>query len=171
MSNRAIREAIQILAGTNKSDSLVVVDAEIISVDRAGRTCVCQQVSGAAGIMINNVRLMSSADDGLLILPTVGSTVCVTYSNAIEPFISQYSGVDKVIFRGGNLGGMVIIGQLLTKINTLENKLNDLVKKYNSHTHNVTAIGAPTGPSLLQEAGRITPTVLTDLENKNITHG
>ena len=170
MSNRAIREAVAILAGTHKIDKVYSITAEVVSVDISARTCVCEQISGASTVL-NDVLLMASVDDGFLIIPEIGSTVNIIVSDKTEPFICQYSGIEKIIFRGGDLGGLVIVKPLVQKINALENKLNSLLTKFNMHTHNVTAIGAPTGPNILQEVGSVVITKIIDLENKNITHG
>ena len=170
MSNRAIREAISIMAGTHKIDKVYCITAEIVSVNVAARSCVCEQINGA-GSIINDVLLMASVDDGFLIVPEIGSTVNIIASDKTDPYISQYSGIEKIIFRGGDLGGLVMVKPLLEKINALEKLLNKLVLKFNAHTHNVTAIGAPSGPSILQETGTLVVTKITDLENKHITHG
>ena len=171
MSDRSIREAISILAGTHKMDKVYSVTAEVISINITARTCVCIQISGSASTTINDVLIMASVDDGFLIIPTVGSTVHIITSEGMEPYISQYSAIDKIIFRGGDLGGLVMIQPLINKLNTLENKLNDLMIKYNAHVHPVVSVGAPTGPCSILETGPLTPTILNDLENKNITHG
>lgn len=170
MSDRAIQEAIQILSGTNLSDKVYAVDATVLSVDDGKRTCQVQVISGKANNTFT-ARLMSAVDDGFLIIPTIDSTVGVLMSDFTKPLIVQYSEVDKIIMRGGDLGGLVKVISLTDKINTIENKINDLILKYNSHTHNVTAVGSPTGPGLQPESGTITPTLRSDIENDKITHG
>ena len=171
MSDRKIQEAISILAGTHKVDRVSAITAEVISINASARNCVCRQINGLASAEINDVLLMATADDGILIIPQIGSTVNIILSDRTEPYISQYSGVERIIFLGGDLGGMVMIKPLLDKINSLENIVNGLIKKFNVHTHNVTAIGAPTGPNILQETETLFLTQLIDLENKNVTHG
>ena len=168
--SRTIREAIEIMAGTHKTDKVYVITAEVVSIDITARKCICERISGGSAI-INDVHLMASIDDGFLVIPEIGSTVSIITSDQTDPFICQYSGVEQIIFRGGDLGGLVMIKPLVDKINALENKLNSLLIKFNTHTHNVTGIGAPTGPNILQEVGAIVITKIIDLENKNITHG
>ena len=171
MSDRTIRESISILAGTHKPDKVYSISAEIMSVDIAARSCVCIQISGSVSTIINDVLLMASIDDGFLIIPSVGSTVNIIKSDGMDTYICQYSEIDKIIFRGGDLGGLVKVHPLLSKINDLENIINDLVIKFNAHVHPVVSIGAPTGPNSIIEPKILTPTILTELENKNITHG
>jgi hypothetical protein len=114
---------------------------------------------------------MASVDDGFLIQPEIESTVSVILSDFGEPYISQYSGIDKITFRGGDLGGLVKVAELTEKINNLENALNALFLKFNAHTHNVISVGAPSGPSILQETNNLVPTQRNEIENINITHG
>jgi hypothetical protein len=120
---------------------------------------------------------MAQVDDGLLIEPVIGSTVKVIYSDLIEPFVCQYSEIEnitihantKITLNDGAFGGLVKSEDLTVKLNNIEKLLNDLITKYNGHTHNV--IGAATGPGLAPETGSITPTVSIDLQNQNVSHG
>ena len=171
MGDRSIRDAINQIAGTHLTNKVHAVTATVLSVDIPNRICTCQIVDGHVNNILPNVKLMASVDDGFLIQPTVNSTVCLIISDFSEPYISQYSGIDKIILNGGDLGGLVKVITLTKKINTLENKVNALVTKYNNHTHNVIAVGIPVGPNLLPEVGFLTPTQQIEIENKTITHG
>lgn len=171
MSDRSIRDAVNQIAGNHLADKVYAVNAIVNSVDESARTCVCQVVSGKANNIIPDVRLMASADDGFLVIPTIDSNVCIIISDYTDPYITQYSGIDKIIFRGGDLGGIVKVDPLTTKLNNLENLVNDLVVKYNSHVHPVVATGSPSGPVSVQETTVLTLTDRTEIENKNITHG
>jgi hypothetical protein len=171
MSDRGIREAIQHLADTHMTDRLYLVDATVDTVDIDARTCGCTGLSGLVGGSIDDARLMATIDDGFLIVPAIGSTVTIIMSLFTGPVVVSYSEVEKIIWRGGDLGGLTITKQLVEKLNNLENLVNDLIAKYNLHTHNVTATGAPTGPSLTPETQTLTPTVVADLENTAITQG
>lgn len=171
MSDRSIRETVQHLAGTHQTDRVRLIDATVNEVDADARTCTCSGLSGAVGDILEGVRLMSSLDDGILVIPAVGSTVTIIMSVFTDPIVIGFSEVDKIIFRGGDLGGLPIVGLLVKQLNKMENLLNDLIGNYNSHTHNVTAVGSPTGPSLTPETNTLIPTVVADLENKTITQG
>jgi hypothetical protein len=169
-SARSIAEAVQIISGTHLADKLYFLDCEVKSVDEAGRVCTVIALSGKVGSEFT-ARLMASIDDGILAVPVVGSTVVVSLSDFTTGCVVQYSELDNITLRGGDLGGMVKVIELTKKINNLENKLNALITKYNTHTHNVTAIGSPTGPGLQPETGTLTPTQRADIENTKITHG
>lgn len=171
MSDRSIGESIRYLAGNHQTDRVTLMDATVESVDEVARTCECTAVTGSTGNTIPGVRLMASIDDGILIVPVKGSTVVISMSIFTDPVIVSYSDIDRIILRGGDLGGLVKVIELTKKLNNIENLLNDLIIKFNSHTHNVTSTGAPTGPNLLQETQSLTPTEQAEIENENITHG
>lgn len=168
--DRGIQEAIQILSGTHLADKLYFLDCEVKSVDEAGRVCTVIALSGKVGSEFT-ARLMASVDDGILAVPVVGSTVVVSSSDFTTGCIVQYSEVEKIVLRGGDLGGLVKVISLTDRLNKIENKLNSLLLKYNTHTHNVTAVGSPTGPGLNPETGSLTPTQRGDIENDKISHG
>lgn len=162
MSNGAIRDAINQITGNHLADKVYAVGATVKSVDQSARTCVCQVVSGKANNILPNVRLMASVDDGLLIIPELDSSVCVIISDFTEPYISQYSGVEKIIFRGGDLGGLIKIDMLTAKLNALVNQINVELPKISA--------GIATG------GGAYTPVLATtfsklDYENTMINHG
>lgn len=171
MSDRNIQEAIQILSGTHLSDKLYFIDAEVKSVDEQDRSCVVIALSGKVGSEYT-VRLMASVDDGILAVPAVGSTVIVSGSDFTTGAIVQYSEIEKIIFRGGDLGGLVKVIELTEKLNNLEELLNNLITKYNTHTHaGVTSGGSSTAVTSAIETGTITPTQQAEIENDKITHG
>jgi hypothetical protein len=171
MSAGAIREAINKITGNHMVDKVYCIEATVTSVNATARTCGCDVVTGRISSTFDDVRLMAVTDDGFLIIPTIGSNVSIIFSDFTYPYVSQYSGIDKIIFRGGDLGGIVKVVALTAKLNKLENLLNDLVIKYNVHVHPVIAVGSPSGLTVAIETGSLTPTVRLDIENTNITHG
>lgn len=171
MSDRAIQEAIQILSGTRQQDKVYLVDAIVKTVDKAKRTCMVQAIGGRANNTFT-ARLMASVDDGFLMIPTVGSTVVVSLSDYSRAHVTQYSEVDQIIMRGGDLGGNVIVGKLVARLNEVEQALRDLINKFNTHTHTGVTTGPGTsGPTVTQETRTVTDTTVDEIENKNVTHG
>lgn len=166
MSDRLIRNAVQIMAGTKLVDKVYSVEATVISVDEGARTCVCQVISGKASYNLSDVRLMATVDDGILIIPVVGSNVNIIRSDYTSPYVSQYSGVDKIIMRGGDLGGLVKVISTAQRLNLIEEKLNSLLTAYNAHVH--TGNNTPTASIV---TGSLTLTKREDIENVNITQG
>lgn len=178
-----IRSAIVKMAG--QSDAMQ--EATVQSVDIASRTCICSAITGNASIEIT-ARLMAEVDDGFLLVPTVGSTVIVSYSKAVAPYISLFSQVDKVVLISGDYGleinadgvkindgsdgGLVKVKELTDRLNKLEDALGDLISKFNTHTHaGVTTGSGVSGTTATPSTKTVTQTDRADLENTTVTHG
>lgn len=172
MSDRSIRESIQYLAGNHQTDRVSLMDATVVSVDEAARTCICTAVTGASGNDIPDVRLMASVDDGFLIIPALGSTVIVAQSIFTDPLVVGFSEVDKIILRGGDLGGLVKVLSLVTRLNLLEKDINTLKTAFTTWVpasgDGGAALKAATATWFTQE---LTETVREDIENETITQG
>jgi hypothetical protein len=184
---RDILRAIKDIAGDG--DPSVFIPCTVNSYNEATRTCTCTPVGGKIQSQFSNVLLMPSVDDGILYLPTAGSTVIITYSKFQQPYVSFFSSIDKILyivgssvikvidgtiqFNDGSFGGLTKVEVLTQKLNNLENLLNDLISKYNTHTHLLT-LSSGTGtaaPTETIETNTLTPTQQTDIENSLITHG
>lgn len=176
---REIQEAIQMLSGAKGQDTVSIVECTVTAVDASARTCDARTLSG---IPISGVRLMPEVDDGLLVIPTVGSVIIVGYTKTVTPFVCQFSTIDRVLvitgdstveikdglikFNDGSYDGFVKVGDLVSKLNALEDMVNTMIALYNAHVH--ASNGVPT-TSLV--TGTLTNTVQADLENTLITHG
>lgn len=159
--DRAIQEAVQILSGTHLSEKVHAVNAEVISIDLPNRTCSVQIVSGKVSNTVT-AKLMSSVDDGILIVPTIGSTVTIITSDFNLPFVVQYSGIDQIILLGGDFGGLIQIVNLTLKLNSLVNQLQAELTKI---TVGITGAGGSYTPGSLTQFNK------SDYENVNINHG
>lgn len=202
-ADRAIIEAIQKISGTQLTDKVSLFSAIVDSVDEDARTCIVTTLNSQGEITLENVQLMASVDDGLLLIPALDSTVVVAYSTMNQPFIAQYSSLEKAVlivgdnnvsleitnaeilleiantklslidgktkFNDGNLGGLVKVNDILTKLNNLENKVNTIISTFNSHTHLGVTTGAGTsGTSPTPITGTLTPTTKSEIENDKI---
>lgn len=202
-----IRETIQTLGGSKDQSRAKISLATVNAVDIAKRTCTVTTIGDRGNVQFDNVQLMASVDDGLLLVPAIDSTVIVSYTTFNQPYVSLFSGIDKVIlvagennasievdktgltleinntklviadgqttFNDGSLGGLVKVIQLTQKLNNLENLVNDLITKYNSHTHILTlSTGTGTAaPTTTTETQTLTPTQREDIENTAIKQG
>lgn len=171
--DRSIIESMQKLSGTQLSDAVSMVYAEVVSVDEDKYTCECEAIGGDAVTGIVNVALMAGVNDGFLLVPKIGSAVVLVMSKRYQPFIAQYSEIERIEMHGsaielndGSSGGLVKVIELTQKINALENLLNDLIAKYNLHVH--AANGTPT---VSQETGIIIATQREEIENTTVVHG
>jgi hypothetical protein len=180
MSDRKITEAVQRLAGTQLADSVSLIPAQVLSVNIDTRTCDVTAVGGTAVTDIPGVQLMADVEDGLLIVPVIGSTVIVSYTKRNTPFVSMFSAVQSVIlatmsgvqFEDGSFGGMVKVEELIVKLNNLENLVNDLVDKFNTHTHSgVTTGSGVSAIPVIPEPNTLTLSKREDIENELIKHG
>lgn len=172
-TDREIAEAIAQLSGTQLADKVYLIEATVDSVDANKRTCDVTPVSGKITASIPNVRLMATVDDGFLCLPKTDSHVVVLMSTYVKPLVVQFSEIDKIILRGGDLKGLVKIEDNVDRLNKIENLLNDLINKFNTHTHPL-VLSMGTGvsnPTTSPETDTATLTTVDDIENKNITQG
>lgn len=173
MSDRSIVDSIRQLAGTHLIDSVGMIYAEVVSVDEDKYTCECEAIGGDAQTSIINVALMAGVNDGFLLVPKIGSAVVLIMSKRYQPFIAQYSEIERIEMHGtaielndGSNGGLVKVIELTQKLNALENLLNDLILKYNTHVH--AANGTPTASI---EETVIVLTQQQEIENTTVTHG
>lgn len=174
--DRSIISAIQKMTGTYNIDQVYLVTGKVTAVNETSGTCTVEAISGNASTEIQNVEFQTVVSDGVLIIPRVDSEVKVLFSKYTDPFIVQYSEVEKmylaadlVQFNDGQLGGMVKVISLTDKLNAIENKVNSIITAFNSHTHTNGNLGAPTGAPIVPITGTLTPTNKSDIENTTIT--
>lgn len=122
------------MTGTQLSDTVRILLATVDSVDEAKRTCTVTTVSGQGSFTIENVQLMPSVDDGLFLIPQIGTTVIVVYSVYNQPFIALFSGLEKIVITAGENnaaisvtgdGLLLEIGETTVQIADDEIKFND----------------------------------------------
>lgn len=119
---------------------------------------------------VDGVRLRASEtenDSHLLIVPKKGTAVTVgsLSGDLAQLVVLAVDEVESITINGGKLGGLI-------NIEALTEKINDLVEKFNGHTHQVTTTGTATS-----QTGTAAATAMTaenfdknDYEDKLITH-
>lgn len=138
-----IAEAIRRMAqGSTPTTSIVCT---VDSVDRSTNTCDCTPLDDSAPLLGVNMQAGQSATGGIVIVPKVGSHVVVgmvSGGNAgivlltedietLEVKIGNSSIVasaDTITLNGGQLGGLVLVAELI-------DKLNSVIDAFNQHTH------------------------------------
>ena len=136
------------------------------------------------GVTYSNVptKVLIDSQASIFEIPVVNTACLVKWrdGNRGLPQIDSFDQVDKLLinctslveFNRGKNGGMVLVNPLVTKINALENLLNDLITKYNTHTH-ILALSSGTGTAaatVTTEPGTINPvTKASDIQSKVIT--
>jgi hypothetical protein len=104
-------------------------------------------------------------------LPTIDSFDKVD-KYYIQPISNLYISAQNTQFNDGSNGGLVLVNPLVTKINNLENLVNNLITQYNGHSHLLTLTsGTGTAAATLsQETGTIAPiTKAADIQSTTIT--
>ena len=148
----------------------VTILGTIAAVDENSKTCNIDD----DGFMMYGIRLQSvtNAAAGILKVPKIGAQALAVKIEDGDGFMlldcAEYS---KIIFNGGNNGGLINIQSLVNKINAIENDLNSLKTVFKSWTP-----VAQDGGSALKTAAAdwadqtITKTKTKDLEDKTVTH-
>lgn len=158
----SIKESIRKIVGGRAFPAFT---AKVEGVD--GETC---SVS-IDGVKLTDVRLravVNGEDSKILVTPKVGSYVLLTDLSGgkfTDLAVISYSEVDKIeitaddkiVINGGDNNGLV-------KIDKLTEKLNELVEKFNTHTHPV-----PNGTSSLTST-QASVFNKSDYEDTKITH-
>lgn len=158
-----IKNAINTLVGIE--DMVYFNDCEVVSTDEGERTCNVQN-----GVNEITVRLMPVVDDGVLIMPVVGSIVTVLQSDKYDPVIVQYSEVEKIILMGGDNKGLVKVVELKNKLNALENQMNSILNVLKTTSIPLAPSGTYPFAPLYASINPLTPTQQTDIENPLIKH-
>jgi len=176
--NEDIRTAILEISKTYKNQYSELCFVK--SVNSTAKTCDCVSITviedGETYLTTDadflNVLLMANTDTGFYIVPKVGSYVVVTMIEQFGSYVAMYSSVDEIQLNGSNYSGLVKIADLVTKLNNLENKVNDLITFSATHVHSgVTTGGGSSAVSPTPVAGALTPTVQANLENLTVKQG
>lgn len=191
MSNwkASIASSIRAIAGTsNIKDKPDVFLAEVDSVDELARTCSCTLINGTSDISLDVVNLMAEVNDGLLRIPTIGSTVYILSTPNITPWVDVFSELDKVFYVAGGstlllvdtgieldgkkYGGIPEVVPLTAQIKGIQDDINTLKNIFNSWVV-VPNDGGGALFALLAtyKTQLITPIVRGDIENTKVLHG
>lgn len=183
--SRSIKDAVAQMSKTFGQDVAEIIYCTVEEVDIVKCTCTCTPISGKAVTGLENVLLKAEANDGFMLVPSVGSTVVVGLSSITKiPFVMMFEDIDQVLvkindttfsisdgiteFNGGVKGGIPNVIDLTTKLNNLENKVNAIISAYNTHIH-PTPSGA-SSQTVSTISGTLTPTNRGDIEDTTVTH-
>jgi len=161
-----IKFAIRKISAIDKTYSEVCT---IKNIDTNKYLCDCTPIDGSA--ILVNVRLIADDKTGFKLIPKENSIVIVTLINNTTGYISMCSEIDEIHLNGDNLDGIVKVNDLVTKLNNLENKVNELILYSSTHIHSGGTIMGSTGPATPVVVGNLVPTVKANLENIKVKHG
>lgn len=174
-----LQEAIKLLVErSNARHELYCTLCTVNSVDNNERTCEVTPLNGNADL--GSVRIQATLElaEGLYIEPKVNSTVLVAYINQTQAAVIQCSEIENIyidtngntVFNGGHNGGLIKISDLVTKLNNLENKVNEIVTWSSAHTHTGVTPGPGSSGTAVGIVGSLTPTTVNELENDKVQH-
>ena len=157
------------------------------AVDETARTVDCSPLDESAPLLGVNLQANQDGEYGIVTFPAVGSYVAVAFISQSVAIVVLCEQVDKievkigdqtikmtsegVVFNGGALGGMVKVGELTTKLNTLEYDINTLKSIFSAWV----AVPQDGGAALQLAAmawasSSLTATQETELEDEKVKH-
>jgi len=154
-ASRDITEAIKTLSGFDdlQFESVACIVSNISVTDM---TCDCAPINGDADFL--EVMLNADYKKGFTLIPKDKSVVIITQLSDATAYVSMVSEVDEIYLAGDANGGLVKVNSLVTKLNTLENIINQI------------AVWALTVTPPLTITP-LTPTTANDLQNNTVKHG
>ncbi len=171
MKNKSIKELIQQLAKDNAEPYSII--GKVISYDSDTQTCEVEPINGAANVL--QARLLTghtSNKTGILIIPKINSNVIINFISKDLAYIAMFEDIENIYFNGDQFGGLIKIDELVTRLNTVEDKLTSLITKFNAHVHTGVITGAgSTGTTTTPETSDHGTTLKNDIENPIIKHG
>lgn len=167
--DRTLTELVRILAKTGEQVFSEV--GTVKEINEEERTCTVVPSNGNAEILDVNLQANINLKNGIVMFPVIDSEVMVTFLSEENAYISLYSDIDRIVINNGENGGLINIVDLVDKLNTVEDDLNNL--------KNIFALWVPVsqdGGAALKAAlanyltDFILPTTKLDLEDPNVTH-
>ena len=148
---------------------LAVYQGEVVAVD--GETCTVEFASQrVAGVRLR--ASLAEVEEQLLVVPKVGSSVVVgsLSGDLAELVVLVVDEIERIEINGGKLGGLV-------NIESLVDKLNELVRSFNAHTHTIPPGGVVCGElpnaapvSVPKTAGSAQEFDRGDFEDETVKH-
>lgn len=159
---RRLRDNLMQMMGAGKE--ITIWQGIVKSVE--GTTCTVT----FGKIDVEGVRLRASLAENeshLLIVPKVGTAVVVgSLSNDLSLLVVlAVDEVESITINGGKLGGLI-------NIESLTQKINELVRTFNNHTHQVSTTGSATAQTGTAAAVTSKASELnkSDYEDVKVTH-
>lgn len=136
-----IKDIIKEIAKGNNSQSIVV--CTVTSIDETARTVDVQPIDDGAPLLAVNLQANQNAEVGIVQFPRIGSYVVVGMLDGYDAGVVLLTeDVEKVLatvgnmsielkeegieLNGGRLGGLVKVADLTTRLNAIEDDINNL---------------------------------------------
>lgn len=164
-----IRDILKSIVNDSEEENKAII-CTVKSIDEQAKTCDVSPVNNDPDIF--DVRLSADNSNGIFITPKIDSVVIVVMNSNFDGFVGMYSAIDYIQFGDGSYNGMVKIEDLVSRMNIIENDINDIKTAFSNW------VVAPNdgGAALKTIAGswfgsQLDPTENSDIENEDITHG
>jgi hypothetical protein len=191
----SVAELVQQVAGTYGISPVQVMTCEVTAVSSGERTCTVSPLTD--NLEPFSAQLMADIDDGILILPTIGSTVKIMLSEIITPTVIQYSAIDEILIvsggaaikvyssgvelQGVDYGGMMKVTPSVKAWNDLQNDVNNLKSIFTTIVATPLVTSAVGTPDAFYAAfasniasyitAPLSITTETQIENTKVKHG
>lgn len=160
----------------------------VTSVDRDARAVDCEPLDESAPILGCSLQGDQEGEEGFLLLPKVGSYVIVGLVDgqdtgavlltdtldALELKIGDktlHFTSEGIVFNGGDLGGLIKVEELTTKLNTIEQDINSLKQAFSTWVPIPSDGGAALKASITSWAGKqLQKSKRGDYEDHNVKH-
>jgi hypothetical protein len=146
-----VKTALRILVRSIiQNEELYSVVCTVDQVDEDKRLVDVTPIDGSAPITGVRLQVDESMDSGVVIIPKANSRVTVAFLNKNAGYVSQYSDIEKILFKvgsssgeisddgvilnGGDNGGLINISDLVQKLNTIEQDLNAIKMAFTTWT-------------------------------------
>jgi hypothetical protein len=170
-----IRELIRELAGISTASTTgansVICTVDVGSVDKTKFTCTLTPVGRLDKYYNARLTTTEGVGNSVVIIPREGSFVMASIIHENDVFVSMVEDAEKIIIRSEEYGGLVKVGELVSRLNAIETAFNNLLTEYKTHVHSgVTTGGGMSGATTVTQTS-IETTKQDQLENKEVLHG
>jgi len=127
-----------------------VINGTASEVDTVKRTCtVTPYDTGQPQVFGVKFTVNSNKSAGIKVVPADGAAVSIGFIEAAGSHFAQILNVqefDEIVYDNGS-SSVAQATKTADRLQDLEKKIDDLIQKYNTHTHTVTTVGSPTTQS------------------------
>jgi len=134
-----------------------------------GILCTCSPIDGTSDLL--DVRLQTQQANGLLLIPSIGSMVLVSFISSDEAYVSMFSQVDSIELNGNSNGGLVKSPELESQIGKLKETVDAIVQAFSSWAPVANDGGAALKTLVSTNLTGKTTGDFSKLQNDKIKHG
>ena len=114
-----LQESMRELAGDRQAQLYSSV-AEVLAVDRQRRTVDVRPINGDADVLDVRLQALPGGATGMVIYPTVGSDVVITWLNPTTAYVAIMAEIDKASLSNATVSAADLIGELLGILKTFQ---------------------------------------------------